>query len=78
MRNPAKEKPRKMPSASRHRKDPALKERDQAQMQEIEAQDRGDLGTELSGFAKEVAADIKRFPKDVEEDARRPERRVER
>ncbi len=52
-----------------------LDERDQAQEAQLEAQQRGDTGSELKEFAKEVVADTKKFPSDVVEDADDPARR---
>lgn len=54
-----------------------LEGRDEAERQQLEAQKRGDLGAELGGFAKEVASDHAKFPSDVVEDSKDPERRVD-
>lgn len=55
----------------------AIEERDDAQEQQLDAHEQGDLGAELAGFAKEVVADQKQFPEDVVDDAKNPERRVD-
>jgi hypothetical protein len=54
-----------------------IEERDEAQEEQLEAQQRGDLASELGGFVKEFVADHKQFPKDVVDDSADPDRRVD-
>jgi hypothetical protein len=58
-------------------KSEAIEERDEAQEEQLDAQEKGDIGAELAGFAKEVVADHKQFPTDVVEDSKDPQRRVD-
>jgi len=51
--------------------------RDDAQEEQLKAHARGDTGGELGAFVKEVLHDHAKFPSDVVEDARDPERRVD-
>jgi hypothetical protein len=54
----------------------AEQKRDQLQRQQLEAQAEGDTGAELKALAKEFIADHAQFPRDVVEDNRDPQRRV--
>ncbi|HEY8739966.1 MAG TPA: hypothetical protein VIN56_05195 [Candidatus Dormibacteraeota bacterium] len=51
--------------------------RDQHQREQVEAQAAGDTGAELKAFAKELVDDQAQFPKDVVEDSKDPDRRVD-
>jgi hypothetical protein len=51
--------------------------RDEAQEEQLRAQARGDNTAEIGAFFKEVVADHAQFPKDVAEDNKDPERRVD-
>ena len=69
-------------SEERHPEAPTSEEkavaaREDAQEEQLQAQQRGDTSEELKGFAKEVAADHLKFPSDVAEDMQDPERRVD-
>ena len=50
--------------------------RDGHQREQVEAQAAGDTGSELKAFVSEVMDDQAQFPRDVVEDSRDPERRV--
>ena len=51
--------------------------RDGHQREQVEAQAAGDTGAELKAFVSEVMDDNAQFPRDVVEDSRDPERRVD-
>jgi hypothetical protein len=50
--------------------------RDEHQREQVEAQAAGDTGAELKAFAKEFVDDHVQFPKDIVEDSKDPDRRV--
>ncbi|MEA2684360.1 MAG: hypothetical protein QOK05_2688 [Chloroflexota bacterium] len=50
--------------------------RDEHQREQVEAQAAGDTGAELKAFAKEFIDDHVQYPKDIVEDSKDPDRRV--
>ena len=57
--------------------DKIVEARNDAERDQLEAHERGDIGAELGAFVKEVAADTMKFPTDVVQDIKDPERRVD-
>jgi hypothetical protein len=56
---------------------PTEDKRDEHQREQVEAQAAGDTGAELKAFVSEVVDDHVQYPKDVVEDSKEPERRVD-
>jgi hypothetical protein len=50
--------------------------RDQHQREQVDAQAAGDTGAELKAFAKELIDDQVQYPRDIVEDNKDPDRRV--
>jgi hypothetical protein len=50
--------------------------RQQHQREQVEAHASGDIGSELKAFAKEFIDDQAQFPRDVVEDSKDPDRRL--